>query len=69
MVQTRFQLISDKFNKAQAEQNRELERERKKLMAQNKQSDDDDDLSLKPPCEKSNNLLKKLIKLFNSEKS
>jgi len=33
MVQTRFQMISEKFYKAQTEENRKLAQERKKLMA------------------------------------
>ena len=53
MVQTRFQMISEKFNKAQTEENRKLVQERKKLMAQSKQpDDDDDDSSLNLPREK-----------------
>ena len=67
MVQTRFQMISEKFNKAQTEENRKLAQERKKLMAQSKQPDDDSSLYL--PRGKSNYLLKKLMKLFKSEKS
>jgi len=67
MVQTRFQMISEKFNKAQTEENRKLAQERKKLMAQSKQPDDDSSLNL--PRGKSNYLLKKLMKLFKSEKS
>ena len=46
MVQTRFQMISEKFNKAQTEENRKLAQERKKLMAQSKQPDDDSSLNL-----------------------
>ena len=53
MVRTRFQIISEKFNKAQTEENRKLVQERKKLMAQSKQpDDDDDDSSLNLPREK-----------------
>ena len=54
MVQTRFEMISKKFNKAKTEQNRKLAQERKKLMAQSKQldDDDDDDSSLNLPREK-----------------
>ena len=61
-------MISEKFNKAQTEQNRKLAQERKKLMTQSKQPDDDDS-SLNLPREKSNYLLKKLMILFKSEKS
>ena len=69
MVQTRFEMISKKFNKAKTEQNRKLAQERKKLMAQSKQPDDDDDSSSNLPREKRNYLLKKLMKLFKLEKS
>ena len=64
MVQTTFEMIREKYRNAQAERNRELERERKKIKDPCKDSDDE-----KPPREKKHNLSKMLIKLFSSEKS
>ena len=62
MVQTSFEMIREKYRKAQAERNRELEQERKKLMERSKNGGGDE----KPPREKKNLiLLKKLIKLFS----
>jgi DNA invertase Pin-like site-specific DNA recombinase len=46
MVQTTFEMIREKYRKAQAERKRELERKRKKLIGPSK--DDDDE---KPPRE------------------
>ena len=48
MVQTTFEMIREKYRKAQAERKRELERERKKLIGPSKDDDDDE----KPPHEK-----------------
>jgi hypothetical protein len=65
-----FEMIREKFQKAQAEQQRELEQERK-LMTPNKKDciyGSDSDPLVKPRCKKSIKLLK-LIKLLNSEKS
>jgi hypothetical protein len=64
-----FEMIREKYQKAQGEQQRELEQDRK-LLSPNKKEYiyGSDDPLVKPRPEKNSKLLKKLIILLNSKK-
>jgi hypothetical protein len=71
MPKTTFELIREKYKKAQAEQKGELEEERKLMTADTKEHiyGDDSDSLVKPRREESSKRLKKLANLSKSQKS